>query len=201
MTTPDEWNRDYGEMDRADFTRLPTYDLSVLTSPMSELLKTRDDPETIRILTAKLFYSTRFFGSYNLDAGEFTGDHAGIDLKLPEGMPFGAIAGGRVSSVIREESGLGLHVTIEHRLEGETFYSIYGHMSSASVKAGQDVAPGDIIGRVGTTGRSTSPHLHLQIDRGAPNEAHVAYWPGTTPSRAEATAHTLNPIPFIAAHR
>lgn len=201
MKTPAEWNRDYDEMDRSDFTALPAYRLADLTTPMKDLLETRDDPETIRILTAKLFYSTRFFGTYNLDAGEFMGEHAGIDLKLPKGMPVGAIAGGRVSSVIREESGLGLHVIVEHRLGDETFYSIYGHLSAVGVREGQDLTPGAYIGDVGSTGHSSGNHLHLQIDRGSHGESpHSVYWPGTTPTRAEAGRNTLNPMGFIATH-
>ena len=199
MTTPAEWERSYAEMNREEFVRVPAYRLRELTTPMGDLLATRDDPESIRILTAKLFYSTRYFGSYNLDAGEFSGDHAGIDLKLPEGMPVGAIAGGRVNAVIRDKSGLGLHVIIEHRTGNETLYSIYGHLDSANVRAGQDVEPGTTIGTVGSTGRSTAHHLHIQIDHGTPDEPrHDVYWPGNTPSRAEASLHTVHPIEFIA---
>ncbi len=201
MKTPKEWNRDYDEMARDEFVRIPSYDLAILQMPMKELLETRDDPETITILTAKLFYSTRYFGNYNLDAGEFSGNHAGIDLKLPKGTPVSAIAGGRVLDVIRETSGLGLHVIIEHRLNGETYYSIYGHLSAVHVNRGDDVVPGELIGRVGSTGRSTGNHLHLQIDRGEPGESvHTVYWPDTLPTRAEATRHTVHPLSFIATH-
>jgi murein DD-endopeptidase MepM/ murein hydrolase activator NlpD len=201
MKTPAEWNRSYTEMKRSDFVRIPAYDMEILTTPMKTLLKERNDPETIRALTAKLFYSTRFFGTYDLDQGEFTGDHAGIDLKVPEGTPVASIAGGRISSVIRDASGLGLHVIIEHRLGEETFYSIYGHLSAVSVREGQDVAPGQMIALSGSTGRSTAAHLHLQIDRGEPGEiAHEPYWPGDVPTKTEAARHTVNPVTFIAAH-
>jgi len=200
MKSPAEWERSYTEMKRGDFVRIPAYDMDTLTTPMTKLMKSRNDPATIAILTAKLFYSTRFFGTYDLDAGEFTGDHAGIDLKVPEGTPIGAIAGGRVSAVIRESSGLGLHVIVEHRLDDETFYSIYGHLSSASVREGQDLAPGERIGLSGSTGRSTAAHLHVQVDRGEPNNRHNVYWPEKMPTRAEAARHTLHPISFIGAH-
>lgn len=199
MKTPAQWERSYDEMTRDDFVRIPAYDLDVLTTPMKTLTKTRDDPQTIDAITAKLFYSTRFFGSYNLDAGEFSGDHAGIDFKLPEGMPVSAAAGGRVNAVIREESGLGLHVIIEHRDGDETFYSIYGHLSVVNVRQGQSVGAGDVIGSVGSTGRSSGPHLHFQVDVGTPNEApHAVYWPGRNPGRGEALRHTMHPIGFIA---
>lgn len=202
MKTPAEWNRDYSEMDRTEFVRLPRYDLDELTTPMATILAKRDDPESIRLITAKLFYSTRFFGSYDTDAGEFSGNHAGIDLKLPFGTPVVSIAGGRVNAVVREESGLGLHVIIEHRLGDETYYSIYGHLSSVGVTQGQEISPGAYIGAVGNTGRSTLPHLHLQIDRGARDEnPHVVYWPGNVPTPEEAARYTVHPISFIAGHR
>ncbi len=199
MKTADEWERSYGQMKRADFVPVPAYDLSELTLPMDGLRATRDDPETIRILTAKLFYSTRFFGTYDVSSGEFEGHHAGIDLKLPEGMPVGSVAGGRVHAIIRDAKGLGLYVIVEHRIGDETFYSIYGHLSSAVVDVGQEILPGQVIGHVGSTGRSTSAHLHLQIDRGDPGETtHAVYWPGDTPRRADAARHTVHPIRFIA---
>lgn len=201
MKTPAQWERSYADMDREEFVRIPAYDMDTLTTPMAELMKTRDDPETIKILTAKLFYSTRYFGSYDLDKGEFTGDHAGIDMKVPEGTPVMAIAGGRVSSVQRHTSGLGLHVIIEHRLADETLYSIYGHLSSTSVEEGQDVTPGQQIGRSGSTGRSTAGHLHVQIDHGDAGETpHKPYETDGIPGKAEAAKHTLNPVSFIASH-
>ncbi len=201
MTTPAEWNRSYGDMEREEFVRIPQYDMETLTTPMEKLLKNRDDPKTINILTAKLFYSTRHFGSYDLDAGEFTGEHAGIDMKVPEGTPVMAIAGGRVSTVARHASGLGLHVIIEHRLSDETYYTIYGHLSSVSVEEGQDVTPGKHIGRSGSTGRSTAGHLHVQIDLGRAGESpHKPYQTDGIPGKAEAAEHTVHPITFIAEH-
>lgn len=202
MKTAAEWNRDYADMARTEFVRIPPYDPEELAIPMKELLKTRDDPDTVRILTAKLFYSTKFFGSYDLDAGEFSGDHAGIDLKLPEGTPVESIGGGRVSSVHRDATGLGTHVVVEHRLDDGTYYAIYGHLRSVAVRVGQDVATGQTIGWSGSTGRSTSGHLHLQVDRGEPNETeHEAYWPGVVPTKAEADKHTVHPLRFIDQHR
>lgn len=202
MKTPSAWNREYAEMERTDFVRVPSYDLDTLTTPMKKLTADRDAPENVRAITAKLFYSTRFFGSYDLDAGEFSGEHAGIDLKLPEGTPVGAVGGGIVASVRRDASGLGTHVTIEHRVDGETYYSIYGHLASAKVRAGEEVYAGQTIGLSGSTGRSTSGHLHLQIDRGVPGDAaHDAYWPEDVPDPSEADLRTVNPIEFIEAHR
>lgn len=192
MTTPAEWNRTYGEMADADFVSVPRYDLRTLTIPMEELL--RDRNSNIAAITAKLFYSTRFFGKYDLDAGEYTGTHAGVDLKLARGTPIRVIGGGRVA-VVTETQRLGLHVIVEHRLRsGETYYSIYGHLDSVSVSEGQDVTPGQTVGRVGMTGNTTAPHVHLQVDRGNPGERHEPY-------QGPQSNAAVNPVTFIGGNR
>lgn len=198
MTSSTQWGRPYAEMSTDEYVSVPSYNLSVLMKPLEELKKTRSEPETIKILTAKLYYSTRHFGAYDIDAGEFSSIHPGIDLKLPQGTPFGSIAGGRVHDV-RNDTDLGLHVLIEHRTsDGKTFYSIYGHMHASSVKKGQDIEAGQMIGTVGTSGQTTGAHIHLQVDAGIPDEQyHEIYWPQSMPSRAEADRHTINPILFI----
>lgn len=199
MRTPAEWNRAYSDMRVQDFVPLPPYDLSILTIPFQDLLQTRNDPTTINILTEKLTYSTRYFGRYDLDSNEFEAVHPGIDIKLAEGTPVGSIAGGRVHAVHKQTEGLGTHVIVEHRSpDGQTYYAIYGHLDSASVQAGQTVRPGDQIGKVGVSGTTTGPHLHLQIDRGEPGESsHTVYWPDHLPSGVEADRSTVNPITFI----
>lgn len=201
MRTPDEWNRSYKEMTEADFISVPRYDLTVLTTPMDALTTPLRD-ENIPKITAKLFYSTRFFGSYNLDAGEFTGTHPALDLKLARGTPIGAIAGGRVSTIEKNQM-YGLHVVIEHRLKsGEVFFSLYGHFDATFVNAGDTIVPGKTIGIVGMTGNTTASHLHLQIDHGIAGEAHhIPYLPSSIPSTAEAGAHVVNPINFIGQYR
>jgi len=85
--------------------------------------------------------------------------HKGVDLAAPIGTPIHAAADGVVG---RADwfSGYGLYVAIEHGGEIETRY---GHMSRLNVAAGQTVHKGDIIGYVGTTGRSTGPHLHYEV--------------------------------------
>lgn len=199
MTTPAEWNRTHQQLETNDFVRTPAYDPAVFTVPMDTLLSNRNNPEVIRTITMKLYYSTRFFGAYDLDAHEFSAVHPGLDLKLAEGAPVGAVAGGRVHAVRNDARTLGLHVLVEHRApDGNTYYSIYGHLERTSVQAGDTVTAGHTIGTVGMTGHTTGPHLHLQIDRGEPDEAHhEIYWPDTLPSRAQADLHTINPIVFI----
>ncbi len=195
MTSAAEWDRTFDEMPASAFVPLPAYDLAVLTRPMADLL--RDRRAQVGAITAKLTYSTRYFGAYDLDAGEFSGNHPGIDIKLAEGTPIGSVAGGRVQSV-RERPGLGLTVIVEHRHPADgTFFSVYGHLGSASVAEGSDVAPGTILGVVGMTGRTTAPHLHLQIDRSVSTGAHTPYVPLVTPSPQEADRFGMHPIGFL----
>jgi murein DD-endopeptidase MepM/ murein hydrolase activator NlpD len=85
--------------------------------------------------------------------------HKGVDLPAAIGTPVHATADGLVS---RADwfSSYGLYVSIEH---GGNIETRYGHMSRLNVAAGQRVHKGDIIGYVGTTGRSTGPHLHYEV--------------------------------------
>lgn len=85
--------------------------------------------------------------------------HKGVDLPSPVGTPIHATADGMVS---RADwfSGYGLYVSIEH---GGNIETRYGHMSRLNVAAGQMVHKGDVIGFVGSTGRSTGPHLHYEV--------------------------------------
>ena len=85
--------------------------------------------------------------------------HMGVDLAGPVGTPVHATADGVVG---RADwfSGYGLYIALEHGGELETRY---GHMSRLNVAAGQIVHKGDVIGYIGTTGRTTGPHLHYEV--------------------------------------
>lgn len=85
--------------------------------------------------------------------------HNGIDLAAPTGTPIHATADGMVSRADRYSS-YGLYVQIEH---GAALETRYAHMSRIAVAAGERVRKGDIIGYVGSTGRSTGPHLHYEV--------------------------------------
>jgi murein DD-endopeptidase MepM/ murein hydrolase activator NlpD len=101
--------------------------------------------------------------------------HKGIDLASPTGTPIHAAADGVIS---RADwfSSYGLYVSIEHGGQIETRY---GHMSRLNVAAGQMVHKGDIIGYVGTTGRSTGPHLHYEVRIAGQAVNPVPYLQGT----------------------
>jgi murein DD-endopeptidase MepM/ murein hydrolase activator NlpD len=191
MYTPLVWNRTYAQMADEDFVRVPSYDPATFTVPFKSLVAQRS--KQIPAITAKLFYSTRFYGRYDLDAGEFTGDHVGVDLKLAHGTPIGAIGGGRVSWVGQSQR-LGLFVVLEHRVDDSTYYSVYGHFDDVAVRDGEDVQAGQVIGWVGMTGNTSAPHLHLQIDRNEPGVRHEPYAGAYDPTR------TVHPIAFIAQH-
>ncbi len=85
--------------------------------------------------------------------------HKGIDLAGPIGTPVVATADGLVSKA-EWFSSYGLYISLEHGAEIQTRY---GHMSRLNVYAGQRVHKGDVIGYIGTTGRSTGPHLHYEV--------------------------------------
>ncbi len=84
--------------------------------------------------------------------------HTGTDIGANNGDPIVAAAGGTVSFA-GVNSGYGNCVIINH---GDGISTLYAHMSSISVREGDSVVQGDMIGRVGSTGNSTGPHLHFE---------------------------------------
>ncbi|MFM7313696.1 MAG: M23 family metallopeptidase [Cyanobium sp.] len=86
--------------------------------------------------------------------------HAGRDLAAPEGTPVVAALSGRVVSS-GLAGGYGLAIEVEH--EGPRRRTLYGHLSELYVREGQMVRQGEVIGRVGSTGLSTGPHLHFEL--------------------------------------
>lgn len=85
--------------------------------------------------------------------------HNGVDLAAPTGTPVYATADG-VVEMAQRYSSYGNYVQIGHGSDIETRYA---HLSSYTVSAGQEVQMGDLIGYVGSTGRSTGPHLHYEV--------------------------------------
>ena len=88
--------------------------------------------------------------------------HDGIDFPAPFGTPVGAAGVGVVSFAGWNSGGYGNLIVIRHRLGFETWYA---HLASFAVRAGQSVAGGVRIATVGSTGRSTGPHLHFEVRR------------------------------------
>lgn len=90
---------------------------------------------------------------------KFTEEHKGIDIAAPMYSPVISAAGGKVVSV-GWDSLYGNYIIIEHSKNYKTFY---GHLHSILVKFDDVVSAGKIIGSLGSTGKSTSPHLHFEV--------------------------------------
>ena len=101
--------------------------------------------------------------------------HAGRDFAAPKGTPVVAALSGRVVSS-GLAGGYGIAIELEHSAPRRR--TLYGHLSELYVKAGQTVLQGEVIGRVGSTGLSTGPHLHFEL-RQPSNGGWQAVDPGT----------------------
>lgn len=122
---------------------------------------------------------TSAFGWRNIGFGsEF---HYGIDIANKEGTPIVAAATG-VVSYAGWMNGYGNVIMLTHSINGQTFASVYAHLSKIQVSKGQAVNKGGQIGLMGNTGRSFGSHLHFEI--------HVGPWTG---SRSNA----VNPLRYI----
>jgi murein DD-endopeptidase MepM/ murein hydrolase activator NlpD len=99
--------------------------------------------------------------------------HAGLDFAAPQGTPIYATADGRVVTSGNTGNGYGNHVVINH---GYGYETLYGHMVRVKVRSGQTVKRGEVIGWVGSTGKSTGPHCHYEVHK---------------------LGHTLDPIYFF----
>lgn len=88
-------------------------------------------------------------------------NHKGVDIGAPQGTAIKACAAGTVTVAAEGyNGGYGNYVLISH---GNGIQTMYAHCHTLKVKAGQQVAQGELIATVGNTGRSTGPHLHLEI--------------------------------------
>ena len=95
-------------------------------------------------------------------------NHGGQDFNPGVGAPIQAIADGVVSYAEDGEASLGVHMMIDHMVNGELITSVYAHMIHGSMlfKEGDVVKVGQVIGKTGSTGMSTGPHLHFEIRQG-----------------------------------
>lgn len=122
---------------------------------------------------------TSGFAGRNIGAGNEY--HYGIDIANSSGTPIVASADGVVFRA-SPLSTYGNVVMITHNIEGETFTTVYAHMSRFATSSGKTVKKGEVIGYMGSTGRSTGPHLHFEI--------HVGSWVN------QATG-AVNPLKYI----
>ena len=88
--------------------------------------------------------------------------HWGMDFSAPRGTPIYATGDGVVTRADNRATGYGNHIEIDH---GYGYVTIYGHLYKYNVKKNQKVKRGDLIGFVGSTGRSEAPHLHYEVHK------------------------------------
>lgn len=117
------------------------------------------------------------FGAY----GSWSSYHTGVDFVAPYGEPVHAAADGVVVFAGNIGDWAGNHVAIQHA-DGTT--TMYSHLSWIGVSVGQQVTGGEVIGRVGETGRAFGPHLHFEV-----------YPPGV---RYDDVYHAVDPLPWLA---
>lgn len=88
--------------------------------------------------------------------------HAGLDFAAPQGTPIYATADGVIKEANYNAGGYGNHVVINH---GYGYETLYGHMYKIKAKPGDHIKRGEVIGYVGSTGKSTGPHCHYEVHR------------------------------------
>ena len=106
---------------------------------------------------------TRMASGYGMRSDPFTKVrkmHWGMDFTAPRGTPVYASGDGVVERADSNSSGYGNHIRIDH---GYGYTSLYAHLYKYNVRKNQKVKRGDLIGFVGSTGRSEGPHLHYEI--------------------------------------
>lgn len=102
--------------------------------------------------------------TFGYRSSPFTGKlqfHTGVDFSVLAGKPVYAPGAGTVIFSGTKYNGYGKHIIIDHGINGIS--TLYAHLSDVDVKEGQTVERGEMIGTVGSTGRSTAPHLHYEI--------------------------------------
>lgn len=106
---------------------------------------------------------TRMASGYGYRTDPFTKArkfHFGMDFTAPRGTPVYATGNGIVKRADNSSSGYGKHIRIDH---GYGYVSLYAHLYKYNVRVNQRIKRGDLIGYVGSTGRSEAPHLHYEV--------------------------------------
>ena len=117
----------------------------------------------IAVPSDKPVKTAEFTSGYGTRTDPFRGGaarHQGIDLAAPVGTPIYATADGTISEAGYNSGGYGNLIKVDH---GRGIETRYGHLSAVLVRPGQRITRGQVIGRMGSTGRSTGSHLHYEV--------------------------------------
>lgn len=163
----------------AEFIEIPEYNIDTLGD-----MGQKDKAATILRYT----YPVVYMGSYRGNYIEYDGSHGAVDIRAPIGTPIVSVANGVVVKTKNDETGDGKYVIIRHddvEIDGtkQTLYSTYEHMSEITAIEGMKIGRGELIGKVGMTGITTTPHVHFQIDKSS--APFHAYWPYTFKQAAD----------------
>jgi murein DD-endopeptidase MepM/ murein hydrolase activator NlpD len=132
-------------------TAFSTYLQQMMAAPQAPAPSTMQMPVIGQI--------TSPFGQRDNPMGEGTEFHPGIDIAANEGTPIQAAMAGTVVAA-GSDGGYGNLITVD---DGNGLTTRYAHCSQIYAHVGEAVAPGDVIGAVGMTGRATGPHLHFEV--------------------------------------
>lgn len=194
-----------------DYMPLPRYDANFLADT--------NNPSKASFIN-HYTYTTLYMWSYRLNYKEHDGSHLAVDIRAPIWTPVLSIANGVVVRTIESDGTGNKLVVIRHDnvpMNGKKvkLYSGYLHLSQINVQEGTKIYKWDMIGRVGITGITTTPHLHFQIDTA--DAPFHPYWPFTSAeSRAaglgffdsvnawlgknKAEKYTIHPMEFVNAY-
>ncbi len=176
-----------------------------------------------RIRNERITYSVPYMGNYKLDGIAGAGGHPAVDIKLLMRTPIVSIANGIVTDVQDRTTGFGKYVVVRHDNVPDvenpgnftTYYASYSHLDESVVNVGEKVNKGDLIGYNGSTGTSSTPHVHFQIDTA--DAPFHPYWPFTWQEAQDAglsfyeavnaglgsekgRRYTVNPMDFVEAN-
>ena len=143
----------------------PSPSMSMAAEPKQELVTAVKAPDTLAAMPSIWPVTGNVTSGFGWRSSPFDGAkemHQGIDIAAAAGTPIVATGDGQVE-VSGWSDGYGNIVHINH---GNGIITLYGHNSALAVRVGQSVTKGQVIAYVGSTGRSTGPHLHYEIRTG-----------------------------------
>ena len=167
--------KDLEGFDNSDLIIKTSRNLDILTkqiviqsNSLDEIAKLAADKEKLlaaipAIQPVKNEDLTRMASGFGYRTDPFTKAHKfhyGMDFSAPRGTPIYATGDGKVTRADNTATGYGNHIVLDH---GYGYESLYAHLYKYNVRAGQKVQRGDIIGFVGSTGRSEAPHCHYEV--------------------------------------